>query len=123
MPTAAVPGGPARRVPLGLVAHARSGDKGGDANVGLWAIVAARRPDRVAWLLATVTPDVVRRLVPEAAGLDVEVHPLPNLGGVNVVLHALLGAGVAASSRFDPQAKALGEWVRSRHLDIPEVLL
>jgi hypothetical protein len=118
-----VPGGPTQRAPLGLVAHARSGDKGGDANVGLWAIDAAHRPERVAWLLATVTPDVVRRLVPEAAELDVEMHPLANLGGVNVVLHGLLGDGVAASSRFDPQAKALGEWLRSRYLDIPEVLL
>ncbi len=121
--TPPVPAGPTRRVPLGLVAHARSGDKGGDANLGLWARDATGRPDRVAWLLATVTPDVVRRLVPEAARLDVEVHPLPNLGGVNVVLPGLLGDGVAASSRFDPQAKALGEWVRARYVDVPEVLL
>ncbi|RYU10453.1 acyclic terpene utilization AtuA family protein [Nocardioides iriomotensis] len=115
--------GPTRRVPLGLVAHARSGDKGGDANLGLWARDAQARPDRVAWLISTITTDAVRRLVPEAADLDVEVHPLPNLGGVNVVLHGLLGDGVAASGRFDPQAKALGEWVRARHVDVPEVLL
>ena len=114
---------PTRRLPLGRVAHARSGDKGGDANVGLWARDAGTRPDRVAWLVATITPDVVGRLVPEATDLDVEVHPLPNLGGVNVVIHGLLGDGLAASSRFDPQAKALGEWVRSRHVEIPESLL
>jgi hypothetical protein len=112
-----------RRLPLGTIVHARSGDKGGDANFGLWAMDAANRPDRVAWLLDLVTPELVRRLVPEAADLDVEVFALPNLGGVNVLLHGLLGDGVAASSRFDPQAKALGEWVRSRHVDIPEVLL
>ena len=123
VPPVALPAGPTRRVPLGLVAHARSGDKGGDANLGLWARDAQARPDRVGWLLATITTDEVRRLVPEAAGLDVEVHPLPNLGGVNVVLHGLLGDGVAASGRFDPQAKALGEWVRARYLDVPEVLL
>ncbi|MGN6132318.1 MAG: acyclic terpene utilization AtuA family protein [Nocardioidaceae bacterium] len=114
---------PSRRLPLGTIVHARSGDKGGDANLGLWVKDAAQRPDRVAWLLDLVTPDRVRALVPEARDLDVEVHALPNLGGVNVVLHGLLGEGVAASSRFDPQAKALGEWVRSRHVDIPEVLL
>lgn len=112
-----------RRAPLGLVVHARSGDKGGDANVGLWAKAAAERADRVGWLVDFVTPDLVRRLVPEAEALDVEVFALPNLGGVNVVIHGLLGDGVAASSRFDPQAKALGEWIRSRHVDIPEVLL
>ncbi len=120
---AGAPAEPTRHVPLGLITHARSGDKGGDANVGLWARDAAARPDRVEWLLGFVTPERVTALVPEAAGLDVEVFPLPNLGGVNVVLHGLLGEGVAASSRFDPQAKALGEWVRSRHVDIPEGLL
>ena len=83
----------------------------------------ARRDRRISWLLSTVTPDFVRDLLPEARDLEVEVHPLPNLGGVNVVLHGLLGQGVAASTRFDPQAKGLGEWARSRHVEIPEVLL
>jgi hypothetical protein len=121
------------RAPLGTFVHARSGDKGGDANLGLWvshtAPIAGRNcrdheyDARVAWLLGLVTPDLVRDLVPEAADLEVEVFALPNLGGVNVVLHGLLGRGVAASTRFDPQAKGLGEWARSRHVDIPEGLL
>ena len=111
--------------PLGTFVHARSGDKGGDANLGLWV----RRDGtpsydaRVAWLLATVTPGFVHDLLPETRDLEVEVHALPNLGGVNVVVRGLLGRGVAASTRFDPQAKGLGEWARSRHVDIPEVLL
>ncbi len=113
-----------RRAPLGTFVHARSGDKGGDANLGLWVSATdARAEDRAAWLLATVTPGWVRALLPEAAELELEVVPLPNLGGVNVVIHGLLGLGVAASSRFDPQAKGLGEWARSRHVDIPEELL
>jgi hypothetical protein len=116
---------PTRRVPLGTFVHARSGDKGGDANVGLW--VGGPRDDlrdrRVAWLLHVITPDHVRRLMPEAEGLDVEVFGLPNLGGVNVLVRGLLGEGVAASTRFDPQAKALGEWLRSRQMHIPEDLL
>ena len=62
-------------------------------------------------------------LVPEAADLEVEVFALPNLFGVNVVIHGLLGEGVAASTRFDPQAKGLGEWLRSRLVSIPEELL
>jgi hypothetical protein len=110
-------------VPLGTFVHARSGDKGGDANLGLWVADAAAHPERVSWLLDFVTVEQVKRLVPEADELDVEVYPLPNLGAVNVVLHGLLGEGVAASSRFDPQAKALGEWVRARHVDVPEELL
>jgi hypothetical protein len=111
--------------PLGTFVHARSGDKGGDANVGLW--VGGERDElreqRVAWLLHLITPDHVRRLVPEAKDLDVEVFALPNLGGVNVLVRGLLGEGVAASTRFDPQAKAVGEWLRSRHVHIPEELL
>ena len=114
-----------RRMPLGTFVHARSGDKGGDANLGLWVAHDGHPAyaDRVSWLLDLVTPGVVPRLLPEAAGLEVEVFALPNLGGVNVVLHGLLGQGVAASTRFDPQAKGLGEWARSRYVDILEELL
>jgi hypothetical protein len=113
------------RAPLGTFVHARSGDKGGDANLGLWVAHDGHPANhaRVSWLLDLVTTDVVRVLLPEAEDLDVEVFPLPNLGGVNVVLHGLLGQGVAASTRFDPQAKGLGEWVRSRYVDLPEGLL
>jgi hypothetical protein len=110
-----------RRAPLGTFVHARSGDKGGDANIGLW--VSEGRDDRAEWLLDTVTPGFVRRLVPEAEDLEIEVFPLPNLRAVNVLIRGLLGEGVAASSRFDPQAKGLGEWARSRFVDIPEELL
>ena len=75
------------------------------------------------WLQGYLTGDEVRDLVPEAEGLEVEIFPLPNLHGLNVLVHGLLGEGVAASTRFDPQAKGLGEWVRSRLVNIPEALL
>jgi hypothetical protein len=111
--------GPTRRAPLGAVARARSGDKGGTANIGLWA----RTDEGAAWLAETLTPDRVRELLPEAADLPVTVHPLLNLRAVNVVIDGLLGRGVAASTRFDPQAKAVGEWLRGRVVDVPEALL
>jgi hypothetical protein len=111
--------GPTRRAPLGAVARARSGDKGGTANVGVWA----RTDDAAAWLSATLTAEKIRELLPEAAELPVTVHTLPNLRAVNVVVDGLLGRGVAASTRFDPQGKAVGEWLRGRTLDIPEALL
>ena len=114
-----------RRLPLGTFVHARSGDKGGDANLGLWvAHDGSEAYDaRVGWLTTLIDPERVRELVPEAADLDVEVYSLPNLGAVNVLIRGLLGEGVAASTRFDPQAKGLGEWVRSRMVDIEEGLL
>ncbi|MFC8454035.1 acyclic terpene utilization AtuA family protein [Kitasatospora sp. NPDC057223] len=111
--------GPTRRAPLGLVAGARSGDKGGDANLGVWA----RSEAGWHWLAHTLTVDLLRELLPETAGLPVTRYVLPNLRAVNFVVQGLLGEGVAAQARFDPQAKALGEWLRSRRLDIPEVLL
>ncbi|HEY3530491.1 MAG TPA: hypothetical protein VGK78_15205 [Nocardioides sp.] len=113
------------RAPLGTFVHARSGDKGGDANLGLWVAHDGHEAyrARVAWLLDLVTPAFVRVLLPETRELEVEVFALPNLGGVNVVLHGLLGRGVAASTRFDPQAKGLGEWARSRYVEIPEALV
>ncbi|OKJ05664.1 acyclic terpene utilization AtuA family protein [Kitasatospora sp. CB01950] len=111
--------GPTRRAPLGLVAGARSGDKGGDANLGVWA----RDDAGWRWLAHTLTIERIRELLPETAELTIERHLLPNLRAVNFTLRGLLGEGVAAQARFDPQAKALGEWLRSRHLDIPEALL
>ncbi|HEY3748812.1 MAG TPA: acyclic terpene utilization AtuA family protein [Pseudonocardiaceae bacterium] len=108
-----------RSVPLGTILGARSGDKGGDANLGVWA----RTDDGYRWLANELTTDRLRELLPEAKDLETERHPLPNLRAVNFVLHGLLGEGVAASTRFDPQAKALGEWLRSRVVDVPEVLL
>ncbi len=116
-----------RRLPLGTFIHARSGDKGGDANLGLWVTHddadRATYDARVRWLFKMMSPRRVRELVPEAADLDVDVWLLPRIGAVNVVIHGLLGDGVAASTRFDPQAKGLGEWVRSRTVSIDKDLL
>ncbi|WP_246142744.1 acyclic terpene utilization AtuA family protein [Nocardioides rubriscoriae] len=114
-----------RRVALGTFVHARSGDKGGDANLGLWVVNdgSDKYAARVTWLATFVTARKVRELVPEAKDLDIEVYVLPNLGAVNVLIRGLLGEGVAASTRFDPQAKGLGEWVRSRSVHIQEGLL
>ncbi|UMG94743.1 acyclic terpene utilization AtuA family protein [Nocardioides sp. TF02-7] len=93
-----------RRMPLGTFVHARSGDKGGDANLGLWVEHdgSPKYDARVQWLAKLMSPRKVRELVPEAADLDVDVYVLPNLGAVNVVIHGLLGDGVAASTRFRP---------------------
>lgn len=151
-----------RRVPLGEVAYARSGDKGGSANIGVWigssadigspadigatggasgggatgstsgpgkiertgnAGGSSHADDAFAWLVDTLTVDRLRVLLPETADLHVTRHVLPNLGAVNFVIEGILGQGVSSNARFDPQAKALGEWLRSRHVDVPEVLL
>ncbi|MET8909370.1 acyclic terpene utilization AtuA family protein [Micromonospora sp. NPDC004551] len=107
--------GPTRRAPLGELVGARSGDKGGDANLGVWA----RDDAGWAWLRGWLTVARLAELLPETAPLTVERYELPNLRAVNFVIRGLLGQGVAASTRFDPQAKALGELLRSRLADLP----
>jgi hypothetical protein len=115
----AVPTGTTRRVPLGTVFGARSGDKGGNANVGLWA----RSDQAYAWLAEQLTVERFRELVPEAAALDVRRYELANLRAVNFVVVGILGEGVASSTRPDAQAKSLGEFLRSRYVEMPEALL
>ena len=99
----------------GRICAARSGDKGGNANVGVWT----RDPAAFGWLRAYLTADRVQELIPEAAALPVHRYELANLSALNFVLVGLLGDGVAASARPDPQAKGLGEYLRSRFADIP----
>ena len=111
-----LPGGPTRRTPLGTIAGARSGDKGGAANIGVWV----HTDEQWRWLAHTLTVDTLRELLPETTGLAVSRHLLPNLRAVNFVIEGILGQGVAYQARFDPQAKGLGEWLRSRYVDIPE---
>jgi hypothetical protein len=107
------------RTPLGRVCGARSGDKGGNANVGLWT----HTDEEYAWLRDQLTVDRFRDLLTEARDLAVQRFELPNLRALNFVVVGLLGSGVADSTRPDPQAKGLGEYVRSRHVDLPASLL
>jgi hypothetical protein len=123
VPAAALPepveSGATRRAPLGVIAGARSGDKGGSANIGAWV----RTDEQWRWLAHTLTVEKLRELLPETTDLPVTRHLLPNLRAMNFVIDGILGQGVAYQARFDPQAKGLGEWLRSRHVDIPESVL
>jgi hypothetical protein len=107
------------RAPLGRVCAARSGDKGGNANVGLWA----RDADGYRWLRDYLTTERLRSLLPEAKDLEIRRYELPNLHALNFVIVGLLGEGVASSTRPDPQAKGLGEYLRSRLVTLPAALL
>ncbi len=119
VPRATPPDSPTVGVPLGRLAGTRSGDKGGDANLGVFV----RDDPAWAWLDEFLTVDRLRDLLPETADLQIERHRFPNLRSLNFVIHGLLQEGVAASTRQDAQAKALGEWLRARTVPIPESLL
>jgi hypothetical protein len=106
-------------VPLGQIVHARSGDKGGDANLGVWV----RDRGGWDWLRSNLTTDELRRLLPETQNLEISRYELPNLGAINFLIRGLLGTGATSSLRLDSQAKALGEWLRSRTIEAPPSLI
>jgi len=106
------------RAPLGRVAHARAGDKGGNSNVGIWTDARAWP-----WLRETLTTECMRRLYPEVAALPITRHELPNLRAVHFVLHGSLGTGCSSNGRLDALGKSVGEFLRARELEIPRALL
>ena len=105
--------------PLGRIVGARSGDKGGDANVGVWA----ESGEAYSWMVGFLSVSRFQELVPEAADLEVERHLLPNLSAINFVVRGLLGEGVSSNTRTDPQAKSLGEYLRAKLVPMPVSLL
>lgn len=111
-----VPSG--RRVPLGELAHARAGDKGGNCNVGLWV----SDPAHWEWLRTTLTSGRLRELMPEAADLELVRHEFPHLRAVHFVLVGLLGTGGSSNLRVDQIGKSVGEYLRSKPVPVPEEL-
>jgi hypothetical protein len=106
-------------VPLWVLVGGRSGDKGGDANVGLWAdeeLVAE-------WLCDWFDVDQFKAALPESAPFEVSRYPLPNLRAVNFVVHGILGWGVASNLRLDTQAKGMAERLRSHAVTVPSALV
>jgi hypothetical protein len=118
-PSTDVPEGTTTPVALGQLFGTRSGDKGGNANLGVFA----RSDEAWAWLDNFLSVNEIRRLLPETSTLSIDRYRLPALRSLNFVIHGLLEEGVAASTRQDAQAKGLGEWLRSRVVDVPASLL
>ena len=114
-----MPPGPTVRAPLGRAFATRAGDKGGNANLGVWA----KTPEAYGFLHGFLTTDKLKELLPDCAPFAIDRYELPNLLAVNFYVHGLLGEGVAASLRSDPQAKTLGEYLRAKIIDMPESIL
>ena len=118
-PSSAVPVGDVIEVPLGAFVGTRSGDKGGDANLGVYA----RNEAGWAWIDHELTVERLRVLLPETAEMTIDRYRYPNLQALNFVIRGLLQEGVAASTRQDAQAKALGEWLRARVVAVPSPVI
>lgn len=114
-----VPSGPTRRAPLGSILGARSGDKGGIGNIGVFA----RSALAYAWMAETLSVERLRVLMPDVAHLEIDRYELPNIWSLNFLVHGILGEGVNSSLRLDGQAKGLGEYLRACQMEVPELLL
>jgi len=119
MPLPPVPSGKTVRIPFGRVYATRSGDKGGNANLGVWG----KTPEAYAFLREFLTVKKLKELLRDMSGYEIERYEFPNLYAVNFYIRGVLGEGVAASLRSDPQAKTLGEYLRAKFVDIPESIV
>lgn len=108
-----------RRVPLSAIAHARSGDKGDTANIG----VIARAPEIYPFLRRTLTPARVKRRFRGVCRGRVERHEVPNLWALNFLLHEALGGGGTVSLRLDAQGKTLAHALLAMEVEVPLALL
>jgi hypothetical protein len=107
------------RMPLGRVFATRSGDKGGNANLGVWA----KTPEAFAFLREFLTTEKLKELLRDISGFEMERYEFANLLAVNFYIKGVLGEGVAASMRSDPQAKTLGEYLRAKVIEMPEAIV
>ena len=112
---AASPAGQTASIPFGRLFGTRSGDKGGNANCGVWA----RSDEAYAFLHQYLTIDEFKRLLPDMAAFPVERHDMPNLRAMNFYIRGVLGTGAASNHRLDKQAKSLGEYLRAKHIKAP----
>ena len=113
-----IPGGEPKEIPLGRLFGTRSGDKGGCANVGVWA----KTDSAYAFLEEYLTVAELKRLCPDLAPWEIDRYEMPNLKALNFYIHGILGDGVSANNRLDGQAKSLGEYIRSRTITVPAEL-
>ncbi len=107
------------KVQLVKIAHARSGDKGDTANVGLIAL----KPETYPILVREVTAERVKQHFGEMVKGDVERFELPNLGALNFLLHGSLGGGGTLSLMTDAQGKTFSTALLRMYIDVPEEVL
>ncbi|MCC6826008.1 MAG: hypothetical protein IT172_09725 [Acidobacteria bacterium] len=107
------------KIQLVKIAHARSGDKGDTANVGLIAL----KPEYYPVLVREVTAERVKEHFGEIVKGDVERFELPNLNSLNFLLHGSLGGGGTKSLMTDAQGKTFSTALLRMYIDVPEEVL
>ena len=112
------PSGETLNRPLGEIFGARSGDKGGCANIGVWA----KSENAFSFLNNYLTVKKIKELMPDISEFEIDRYELPNILSLNFYIHDILEDGVSSNNRKDGQAKSLGEYLRAKYADIPKSL-
>ncbi|KAK5551603.1 hypothetical protein LTR46_010420 [Exophiala xenobiotica] len=112
--------GPTVTLPLGTIVHARSGDKGSDANVGFFV----HSQDEYEWLRSLLSVQCLKSLLQNSYnGKRIERFELPHIKAVHFLLKDHLDRGVAASSSYDSLGKNVAEYLRAKHVQIPKIFV
>ena len=104
---------------FGRIYGTRSGDKGGCANLGVWA----KTEDAYSFLFDFLTVKKLKELLPDLESFEIDRYELPNIFSLNFYVHGILQEGVSSSTRMDGQAKSLGEYLRAKKINFPVQLL
>ena len=104
-----------QQIHFGRIYGTRSGDKGGCANLGVWA----KTDKAYEFLYHFLTVDRLKQLLPDMAQFPIDRYELANIKSLNFYVHGILQDGVSSSTRMDAQAKSLGEYLRAKLIDAP----
>mgnify|MGYP001371086905 FL=1 len=97
----------------------RSGDKGGCANLGVWA----KNKNTYSFLYNFLTVERIKELMPDLNKYKIERFELPNIYSLNFYIHDILQDGVSSNNRKDSQAKSLGEYLRAKKILVPKEIV
>ena len=104
---------------FGDIYGTRSGDKGGCANLGVWA----KNSQSFAFLINYLSVDKLKELLPDLKDFDIDRYELANINSLNFYIHDILQDGVSSNNRKDGQAKSLGEYLRAKKINVPKNIL
>jgi len=104
-----------KEIHFGRIYGTRSGDKGGCANLGVWA----KTDKAYEFLYHFLTVDRLKQLLPDMAQFPIDRHEFANIKSLNFYVHGILQDGVSSSTRMDAQAKSLGEYLRAKLIEAP----
>lgn len=104
------------KINFGRIFGTRSGDKGGCANLGVWAKDASS----YSYLYHFLTVEQLKKLLPDLDCFEIERYELPNIFALNFYVKGILENGVSSNNRKDGQAKSLGEYLGTKLIDCPK---